>query len=381
MANKTVSVCVFNTKHPINIDKTKLDYHFFTNDDNLDNILTTIKPQVIITIGEPQNYPNLSKASYHIRKKWINLENTKNIDKYAMRCFIKNLNRKTPVPLVSIFTAAYNSKNKIQKPYNSLISQNYTNWEWVILDDSDNNETLKIPNDYRIRIYKNEHIGRIGAVKHDACMLCQGDILVELDHDDELTPDALNHIINGFNKYPEGGFLYSNFADFDEYNNPLKFPSPWGFHYGSYKTKKINNNLTHIAYAPNINSKTIRHIISAPNHVRAWRKTTYHEIGGHDRELHVVDDYELIIRTFLHTRMIKTPKLCYKQYYYKNNGNTQKAWNKEIQKLVKHISNHYEERIHKRLIELNVDDFIWKNGKLDWSIPNPKIESHCTLIV
>ena len=31
----------------------------------------------------------------------------------------------------------------------------------------------------------------------------------------------------------------------------------------------------------------------------------------------------------------------------------------------------YGEAIHDRFVELGVDDFIWRDGSLDWSIPNP----------
>jgi hypothetical protein len=38
--------------------------------------------------------------------------------------------------------------------------------------------------------------------------------------------------------------------------------------------------------------------------------------------------------------------------------------------------------IHDRLLELRCEDFIWdeKNGCSDFNIPNPKVESHATLI-
>jgi hypothetical protein len=38
--------------------------------------------------------------------------------------------------------------------------------------------------------------------------------------------------------------------------------------------------------------------------------------------------------------------------------------------------------IHDRLLELGCEDFVWdkKNGCSGFNIPNPKIESHATLI-
>ncbi|MDT2260330.1 glycosyltransferase family A protein [Paenibacillus larvae] len=43
-----------------------------------------------------------------------------------------------------MFTSSYRSKEKIQRPYRSLLNQTYPNWEWVIVDDSgDDGETYK----------------------------------------------------------------------------------------------------------------------------------------------------------------------------------------------------------------------------------------------
>jgi glycosyltransferase involved in cell wall biosynthesis len=39
--------------------------------------------------------------------------------------------------LVTVFTPAYKSGGKIQRAFRSLRQQTYANWEWVIVDDSD----------------------------------------------------------------------------------------------------------------------------------------------------------------------------------------------------------------------------------------------------
>ncbi|HDI3239233.1 TPA: glycosyltransferase, partial [Vibrio cholerae] len=36
--------------------------------------------------------------------------------------------------LISIITPTYNSEKYIIETYNSIISQTYTNWEWVVTD-------------------------------------------------------------------------------------------------------------------------------------------------------------------------------------------------------------------------------------------------------
>jgi hypothetical protein len=100
----------------------------------------------------------------------------------------------------------------------------------------------------------------------------------------------------------------------------------------------------------------------------------YHAIGGHGSEIHVADDYELCIRTFLATRMVHVRRFGYKQYLSREGANTQRVRNKEIQRLVHAFATRYEEEIHARLVELGVDDFIRDEaGILHWDTPNPML--------
>ena len=116
---------------------------------------------------------------------------------------------------------------------------------------------------------------------------------------------------------------------------------------------------------------SIRHLVAAPNHLRAWRRDLYFQVGGHNREIHVADDFELMIRTFLETRMVQIPRLGYVQY--QDGGNTQRVRNKDIQRHVRFLRWKYDQRIHERFLALGVDDYIWDQagGFSDFSRPNP----------
>ena len=93
--------------------------------------------------------------------------------------------------------------------------------------------------------------------------------------------------------------------------------------------------------------------------------------GGHGSAIHVADDFELCIRTFLTTRMVHVQRFGYVQYLSTTNENTQRRRNREIQRLVAYFVQRYEDEIHQRFLELGVDDFIYRDGRCDWSIANP----------
>jgi hypothetical protein len=49
----------------------------------------------------------------------------------------------------------------------------------------------------------------------------------------------------------------------------------------------------------------------APNHVRAFRRTSYDAVGGFDDSLDVLDDHELMVRLYAAGEFVHVPKLLY----------------------------------------------------------------------
>ena len=134
--------------------------------------------------------------------------------------------------------------------------------------------------------------------------------------------------------------------------------------YGKYRDVVYHGKTHKVATQHNINPKTIRHIVGVPNHVRAWRRTTYFEIGGHNRGLTIADDYELVIRTFLHTTICKIPRLGYIQFIYDDEGgtNTHNLSRADIQRRVRTIAEKYNEQIKNRFEELGLRDWAYEDN-------------------
>ncbi len=391
-------VCIFGhsgfplfTPVEAEYEEKRLDCRFYSSDCHLDEILTRDRPDVIITVGERFLFPKVSQAPLEVRKRWIHYDSLPDLDELGIQAYDRHLRNVFPLPgdaappLVTVFTAAYRCGERIERPFQSLREQSYPNWEWIIVDDSDDDgrtfQRLRelARKDHRIQVFKPaEHSGVIGKIKNWACSLGKGSILVELDHDDALTDYALECVVEGFRQFPEAGFVYTDCAEIFADGTSYTYRDGWAFGYGSYSEVEYRGRRYKSANACNINAKTIRHIISCPNHIRAWRKAFYESIGGHNRELHVADDYEIVVRTFLKTRMVRVPKLCYLQYI----GHTaQESRNGDIHRHVRSIRVHYDRLIHERLLELGCEDFAWmeEKGCSDYMLPNPRIESHVTL--
>lgn len=259
--------------------------------------------------------------------------------------------------MISICTPVYNTDPLIlARTWASLKSQTYKNWEWVIWDDSTNNNAWNqiygFASDERFKLIAHKshvHSGSIGRVKRQAMMSSEGDILVELDHDDELTADALQLIIDAFAD-PEVGFVYSDWCEILPDGQSGRYPDGWAFGYGSDYWDEHHQVWT--MRAPEINFTTIRHIVSAPNHVRAWRASVYRELNGHNPNYAVADDFELVVRTFLLTKFKYIPKMIYKQYI--GPTTTQRVKNSLIQDYVAEIAAKYENKITQRFKDLEL---------------------------
>jgi glycosyltransferase involved in cell wall biosynthesis len=398
-SEKLPTICIFGAHHlelftpPMeDYEEKRLDCRCYSSDAGLEQVLVQDKPHVMITFGKRSSFPNLSKAPFEIRKRWLHydtLPDLTHLGADAYNCYLRNLfsgQEANENPLVTVFTPAFKTGKKIGRPFLSLKEQTYVNWEWIIVDDSDDGgETFRMlrklaQKDHRIQVFKPwEHSGIIGRLKNWACSLGKGQFLVELDHDDALTDYALDFIVKGFGQFAEAGFLYTDCAEINEDGTNFTYREGWAFGYGSYSNVDYKGKLYKSGSGGNINAKTIRHIISSPNHIRAWRKSFYESIGGHNKELHVADDYDLIVRTFLNTRMIRVPKLCYLQYI---SNTAQQERNRDIHRHVRSIKVHYDKMIHERLLKIGCEDFIWdeEKGCSDYNFPNPKVESHATLI-
>lgn len=381
------------SKEGLPFETRDMDCRCYPDDKKLAEVMAKDRPTVLVSVGRQEDFPALSRLTGEAKKSWLHFNDLSNRYEVGNRAFDRFLEMAMGGRegwKVSVFTPTYKTGNRIRRPYGSLLGQTFQDWEWVVMDDSDDDGatfrelSALAEREPRMRVYKeSKHSGRIGTVKRSACGLCRGDVLVELDHDDELTPDALEWIVKAFERFPEAGFVYTDCSEAYESGAPVTYGPGWGMGYGSYREEVHGGIKYQVINAPNVNPKTIRHIVAAPNHIRAWRRSFYESVGGHADLLHVADDYELMVRTFLRTRMVHVPKMCYVQYRNDQGNTSLGVRNRDIQRLVRYISMGYDRDIHNRFLKLGVDDFVWKDGEPTFyrlqTVPNPQKEQHCTL--
>ena len=362
-----------------------LNLIYLPSDDNVSQHFVVQKPDAIITCGN-QSCSQLQSLSQQFARKWLHFETVENITvekiKHCIFAFLRSTEAKKPV--FSVFTASYESGERIERAYRSLQQQTNPHWEWVILDDSKsentwNNHLTKLQNmDARVRIYRKQHNdGVIGSVKHDAAMLCRGKYLIELDHDDELRNNALQLIGDAFEQHPEVALLGSDCSEI--YENTLhnhSYGEHFGFGFHGYYCEWYNGRWINVARNGPINGWTIRHIVGIYNHVRVMRASVYHELDGHDVFLNVADDYELFLRTFISKyRVGLLPESLYLQYRTYDASNFTLQRNAMIQLLTRVSQRWHEQGIRNKFKDLNLkDDGVRENqfGELEQNITPPR---------
>ncbi len=146
-------------------------------------------------------------------------------------------------PLVSIHILTYNHVNYIANGLDSILSQDYENYEIVIGDDASTDGTQDI-----LKKYKEKYPDKITLVLHEVnqgitkncnsvLKLCKGKYFVAIGGDDQMLPCKLSIQVEYMEKNPNCNMCYHNMEAFDLETNEFLYYT----HYdGNGKRKRDN---------------------------------------------------------------------------------------------------------------------------------------------
>ena len=161
-------------------------------------------------------------------------------------------------PLMSVVMPVYNPPIEyLRRAIETVRAQLYEHWELCIADDCSPNpevgEVLRelAKEDARIKVVFREKNGHISAASNSALALASGELVVLMDHDDELPEHALYWVLEEHNAHPDAGIIFSDEDKLDEQGRRFDpyFKSDWNpdlfyshnliSHLGVYKTELI----------------------------------------------------------------------------------------------------------------------------------------------
>lgn len=220
---------------------------------------------------------------------------------------------------LSVFTPSHRPRY-LNECYASLAAQTYSDWEWIVLLNGGGGTWRPPVDDERIKVLRDRSVKGVGAAKRAACAVAEGEVLVELDHDDLMASTCLERVADAFESDPGAALVFSDFAQIGEdgSRNDDRFDLSYGW---VYDEVEVDGNTYLRCNALQASPHNVAYIWYAPNHVRAFRRGIYEQVGGYDASLEVLDDQELMTRLYGAGHFHHIPECLYFQRVHP--GNTQ----------------------------------------------------------
>ncbi len=113
-------------------------------------------------------------------------------------------------PSVTVIMPVYNGIAHISEAIESILSQHFRDFEFLIMDDGSTDKSLDIVNSYRdsrIKLYRTEHNFGIAKTLNRGISIAQGRYIARMDCDDISHPERLHFQVDFLEKNPGIGLL------------------------------------------------------------------------------------------------------------------------------------------------------------------------------
>ncbi|MDX6224880.1 MAG: hypothetical protein QOE64_1256 [Frankiales bacterium] len=234
-----------------------------------------------------------------------------------------------PGPRVTVFTPSHRPMY-LDECLQSLRAQTFQDWEWVVVLNAGATWRPMDP-EPRLRLVNDDSVRGVGAAKRRACELANGEILVELDHDDLLATTAIEKVVAAFDANSDIGFVYSNSAQIlaDGSKDPVAFQPEYGW---TTRETTVDGRDVLETRALEPSPHNCSYIWYQPNHVRAFRRSAYDKSGGYDASRTVLDDQDLMCRLYQETDFHHIDECLYLQRVHERNTQKDPEINAQIQR-------------------------------------------------
>jgi glycosyltransferase involved in cell wall biosynthesis len=184
-------------------------------------------------------------------------------------------------PLVSVIMPVYNGADYIGHAIESVLTQDYRNFELIVIDDGSTDTTGQVVrsyNDQRIKYFRQDGSG-VSSARNAGIRRAAGQYIMPLDADDMMAPAFITKHVREFEEHPDADLVYCDVLLIDENDNPLgvlKMPE--------YQDRR------HL----------IRDLFRAGHPIVPFRlgirRSVFEKIGFYDETLVVGEDYDMMRR-------------------------------------------------------------------------------------
>jgi glycosyltransferase involved in cell wall biosynthesis len=196
---------------------------------------------------------------------------------------IRRSNSMEMYPGISIITPSFNQGDFIEQTILSVLSQDYPNLEYLVIDGRSSDTTLQVLKKYsgKVSWISEADQGQTHAI-NKGLRRATGSIVGYLNADDLLLPGTLKKVAEVFINHPQVCWVTGKCRIVDEENNEIRRPIT------VYKNTLLGLHSFSLLLMTNY--------ISQP--ATFWRREALESLGYLDENLHYVMDYEYWLRLY-----------------------------------------------------------------------------------
>jgi glycosyltransferase involved in cell wall biosynthesis len=150
----------------------------------------------------------------------------------------ETINKITLPPAISVIVPCYNQAEYLSETLQSVLDQDYSEWECIIVDDGSLDNTKEVAQqwtdkDSRFKYFRKEN-GGLSDARNFGIKYASGEYILPLDSDDRISSQYISEAVDVFKKDPRVKLVYSNLILFGTKNQKIKTP---GYNYKSLFTE------------------------------------------------------------------------------------------------------------------------------------------------
>ncbi len=214
-------------------------------------------------------------------------------------------------PKISIITPSFNQAQFLERTIQSVITQDYSNYEYIVIDGSSTDESVEIIKKYEDKLtywVSEKDEGQSYAI-NKGFRKAKGDILCWINSDDCLKPGALSCVAQQLKNYQDCLWLVGACELIDELGNPIDIRKVNAISlstFASWNTKWFTQQSTF------------------------WTRTLLDKVGQLNESLHYAMDYDLWLRMFTESNPIAISQVL-AQYRFHSDAKCVKDKDKDKQ--------------------------------------------------